>query len=92
MKFEWGERKNDENIRKHRIDFADVPSVFDGPMLIDLDERIEYGETRFAGIGLLRNTIVVVVFIERGPDTIRLISARKALKHERKRFEQEIPH
>jgi hypothetical protein len=53
MQFEWNEAKNLENIRKHQIDFADVPEMFEGPMLIELDERIDYGEDRWVGIGFL---------------------------------------
>jgi uncharacterized protein len=36
MQFEWDEAKNLENIRKHKIDFADVPRMFEGSMLIEL--------------------------------------------------------
>jgi uncharacterized DUF497 family protein len=36
MQFEWDEAKNLENIRKHQIDFADVPAMFDCEMLIEL--------------------------------------------------------
>ena len=50
MQFEWDEIKNLENIRKHEIDFADVPSMFDGEMLIELDDRFDYGE-EIAGLG-----------------------------------------
>jgi len=53
MQFEWDEAKNLENIRKHRIDFADVPDMFDGSMLVELDERTDYGEDRWIGIGFL---------------------------------------
>ena len=41
MQFEWDEAKNIENIRKHEIDFADVPRMFDGTMLIELDDRFD---------------------------------------------------
>ena len=91
MTFEWDDEKNQANIRKHRIDFADIPSLFDGPMLIAHDTRRNYGEDRFVGIGLLRASVIVVVYAEKHEDTIRVISARKALKHERKTFENEIP-
>jgi uncharacterized DUF497 family protein len=90
LRFEWDEEKNAINIRKHKIDFADVPSVFDGPMLIELDEHEDYGEDRWIGIGFLRNTVVVVVFTERHQDTIRIISVRKANQYERKKFERTI--
>lgn len=46
MKFTWNETKNAVNRRKHGIDFSDVPSVFDYPMVMFLDQRKEYGEDR----------------------------------------------
>lgn len=46
MRFEWDERKNLLNIRNHKIDFRDVPQVFQGVVLIDLDDREDYGEER----------------------------------------------
>lgn len=88
MKFEWDEAKNLENIRKHQIDFADVPQIFDSPMLIELDDRFNYGEDRWFGIGFLDNLIVVVIWTERKGDVIRIISARKANRYERQKFEQ----
>ncbi|MGL5077669.1 MAG: BrnT family toxin, partial [Waterburya sp.] len=42
MQFEWDEAKNLENIRKHKIDFADVSEMFDNSMLIELDDRFDY--------------------------------------------------
>ncbi len=90
-RFEWDEDKNRENIRKHRIDLADVPPVFAGPMLADLDDSEDYGEDRWIGMGILQDIVVVVVFTERQRGTIRIISARKANKHERKKYEKTIP-
>lgn len=90
MLFEWDEDKNRANIQKHKIDFADIPAIFNGPMVVELDEREDYGEERWIGIGFLRDIVVVVVFTERRQDTIRIISARKANKHERKRYEQAL--
>lgn len=92
MQFEWDEAKNIENIRKHRIDFADVPDMFDGSMLVELDERTDYGEDRWIGIGFLRNGVAVVVWTERQGDVIRIISARKANRYERQRFEQYLSY
>jgi uncharacterized DUF497 family protein len=88
MRFEWDEHKNRLNIRNHRIDFQDVPQAFQGPMLIDLDDREDYGEDRWVGIGMLRDIPAVIVFSECGQDCLRLISARKANRNERKRYEQ----
>lgn len=92
MNVEWDEQKNSENIQRHGIDFADVPEIFNYYMLIDFDDREDYQEDRWVGIGMLRNSIVVVVFTERQGDTIRLISARKANKYERKRYQNAVPH
>lgn len=90
MEFEWDEAKNLENIRKHEIDFADVPAMFDGEMLIELDDRFDYGENRWFGIGFLGSGIAVVVWTERQNNVIRIISARRANRHEQKRFEQHL--
>lgn len=90
MRFEWGKDKNEVNIRKHGIDFADVKDMFNHPMLTLLDSRAEYGEDRWIGIGWIQQLIGVVVYMERHEDTIRIISARKATKHEVRRYEQSI--
>lgn len=92
MRFEWDSAKNKANIRKHRIDFADVPAIFKGPMYLALDTRKEYGEERWIGIGFLGPGTVVVVYVERAQDAIRIISARKAEKHERETFKKELRH
>ncbi len=92
MQFEWDEAKNLENIRKHKIDFADVPRIFEGPMLVELDNRFDYGEDRWIGIGFLGSGVAVVVWTERQGDVIRVISARRANQYERKRFEQYLSY
>lgn len=55
-------------------------------MLVHVDLRENYGETRSVGIGLLRDLVVVLVFVERDNDIIRVISFRRALKYEREEF------
>jgi hypothetical protein len=88
MKFEWDSRKNTTNVQKHRLNFADAHLVFEHPMLVKLDEREDYVEERLIGIGLLSLRVVVIVFTEPRPDTIRIISLRKATSYERKQYEQ----
>jgi uncharacterized protein len=92
MQIEWDEAKNLENIRKHEIDFADVPAMFESSMLVELDNRFDYGEDRWIGIGFLGNGVAVIVWTERQGDVIRVISARRANRHERKRFEQYLSY
>ena len=90
MQFEWDEEKNRENIRKHGLDFADAWQIFEAPMLTMLDTKEDYGEDRFLGLGFLKNFVVVVVYTEPKEETTRVISLRKALKHERKQFEEAL--
>ncbi len=91
MKFEWDEKKNKENIKKHGIDFIDAPLIFNAPLLSKLDTKKNYGEERWQGIGLMKNFIVVLSWTERNNgNTIRMISIRRALKHERKAYEKNI--
>jgi hypothetical protein len=90
MRYEWDQAKNELNIRRHGIDFLDVPAMFQHPMVTFLDQRQDYGEDRWLGIGILRTIVAVVVFTERGKDTIRIISARKATKNEEDIYRDEI--
>ena len=86
--FTWDEAKRQANIRKHEIDFDDCGEVFDGPTVSDEDMREHFGEYRMRSFGILRGTVVLVVWTPRDNDTIHLISARKADRHEQKRFWQ----
>ena len=61
-------------------------------MLTEIDRRTDYGEDRWIGIGFLRNGVAVVVWTERQDDIIRIISARKANRYERQRFEQYLSY
>ncbi|MDA0246030.1 MAG: BrnT family toxin [Chloroflexi bacterium] len=88
LTFEWDEQKRQTNIRKHGFDFRDVWQVFNAPMLVALDERQEYGEERWIGVGALNGRVVVVIFTERGENLIRIISMMKAVTQERINYEQ----
>ena len=63
---------------------------FAGVVAVEPDTREDYGEKRWVGLGLIHGRITHVVFAERGPDTIRIISLRKATKHEREQYEKAI--
>ena len=85
MEYEWDARKRKANIRKHGFDFRDAPLVFEGLTITVLDDREDYGEERFVTVGLLNRTVVVIVHTER-PETIRVISMRKATENEESYF------
>jgi len=87
MHFEWDEQKNQINIRKHGLDFADAPTVFAGATFTFEDDRFDYGEDRFITLGMLAGEVVVITHTERS-DNVRIISMRKATKYEQKLYFQ----
>src|SRR3990167_656666 len=89
MQFEWDENKRLINIQKHGIDFVDVPAIFELDTVTVIDDRFEYGETRYQTLGLLKSRVILVVHTE-SETVIRIISARKATKYEEKIYFQEI--
>ncbi|MET1253502.1 BrnT family toxin [Aliikangiella maris] len=90
MNFEWDENKNQTNIRKHGIDFRAASKVFkDANFIVSEDTRYDYDENRFQIIGAVDpHGVLVVIYTECYEDTIRLISARKADKRERRLYQQ----
>ncbi len=89
INFEWDENKRQADIRKHGIDFVDIPPLFEGDIFTIEDKRYDYAETRFITFGLLNVRIIVVIHTERNGN-LRIISARKATKNESKRYIQRI--
>jgi uncharacterized DUF497 family protein len=85
MRFLWDERKRSSNIKKHGIDFVDLPLLFEDLTLTLPDARFDYDEERFITLGLLRGILLVIAHTETD-DAIRIISARKANKHEEERY------
>lgn len=88
MRVEWDDVKNETNFQKHGLWLEDAWAVFQGPMTIRIDDRKDYGETRYASLGCLENTIVFMVYTMRG-DVIRMISMRRANGKEREIYEAE---
>lgn len=89
--FAWDEAKRRENLRKHKIDFSDAEKVFRGLTFTVEDDRETYGEQRFLTLGLLEDQVVSVTHTERGEE-IRLISIRKATKHEARLYFSQITY
>jgi uncharacterized DUF497 family protein len=81
MRFTWSESKRKLNIQTHSLDFVDAPRVFDGPTFTFEDDRFDYSEQRFVTLGLLDGLVVSIVHTE-STQQIRVISFRKATKHE----------
>ena len=83
--FEWDEEKNRTNKRKHHISFETAEKVFSDDNRIEwFDEEHSDEEDRYITLGMVDN-ILHVVYTERGT-VIRLISARRADKNERRKY------
>ena len=87
MLFEWDTSKALENRRKHGIDFVDaVVAIEDPNRLEELDDRFENGEDRTRVLGMSASKVLFVITTSRGDDTCRIISARRATRHEQDRY------
>lgn len=85
--FEWDPTKQRANLRKHAIEFADAVAVFRDPLALTVEDR-SHIEQRFVTIGLdAFGRILSVVYVYREPDSIRIVSARKADPSERRQYE-----
>ncbi|EOT1966104.1 BrnT family toxin [Salmonella enterica subsp. enterica serovar Newport] len=88
MEFEWDANKAKSNLRKHGVRFEDAVLVFDDPRHLSRQERYENGEYRWQTLGLVHGIMVAhSVRFESGFEVIRIISARKADRKERNRYE-----
>ena len=90
MRFTWDERKNAENVRKHGIGFSDAVCIFDGEIVEWIDRRFPYDEERWAAIGITENKEILVIYVEKGEDVRRIISARLATRQERDIYWREV--
>ena len=89
MDFEWDAAKAALNLRKHGVAFEDAARAFlDVGRLEIHDGREDYGEDRWATIGQVYAAVLYVVYTVRHEDSIRIISARRALSHEQKKYRE----
>ncbi|MDR9403768.1 MAG: BrnT family toxin [Halothece sp. Uz-M2-17] len=86
MEFEWDEGKRQSNLKKHGIDFARACKIFRGET-IDYEDTRNYNEQRFIAIGETGGLILTVVYTYRN-EIIRIISARRANKNEKRIYYQ----
>jgi uncharacterized DUF497 family protein len=87
MDYEWDEAKAVANLAKHGVDFVDAIGALADPNRIeDIDDGVGYGEERTRTIGMTRGSILFVVSMMRHEDLCRIISARRATRHEQDRY------
>ncbi|MFN8405612.1 MAG: BrnT family toxin [Anaerolineales bacterium] len=92
MKFEWDPSKAASNIRKHGISFEEAITVFKDPLAFIFDDTAhsehEHREI-IIGLSALRR-MILVCFVERYEDIIRIVSARPATRQEIKDYEENV--
>jgi uncharacterized DUF497 family protein len=80
--FEWDDDKAAENRRRHRVSFEEATLAVGDPFAIEwLDTREAYGEERIVLVGMSQGRLLTVVYAQRA-ERLRIISARRATKHE----------
>lgn len=90
MTFNWDDDKSTTNADKHGVSFDEAVTVFLDPhYLIFADPDHSIGESRFLIIGESAELRLLVVSYTQREDSIRLISARKATRNERKSYEED---
>ena len=89
MEWTWDPEKNLENIRKHRISFETAMLVFDDPERAERKDDYQY-EERWQTIGTVEGVFIIVIHTLQTTDSDsgRIISARQALPHERRRYQE----
>ncbi len=92
MRFEWDENKNRANRKMHGVGFETARLIFDDPLHISILDRFENGEERWQTLGLAGGVVLLLVahtyLDEDGDEVVKIISARKATRRERVRYEQ----
>jgi uncharacterized DUF497 family protein len=89
MEFEWDEAKAKENSRKHGVTFIEAALAFGDSFAIELiDDSTDYGEERSILFGMSNGQILTVIYAQRD-ERIRIISARRATKHEQDYYYRE---
>jgi uncharacterized DUF497 family protein len=87
MDFEWDSAKDLANRRKHGVDFRTAAKVFLDRYVLEFDDLDASGELRFNAIGLVDGRMLFVTYAMRG-DVVRIISARGAEPHEKRKYHE----
>jgi uncharacterized DUF497 family protein len=93
MRFEWDPEKARRNLAKHGVAFEVAENVWNDPLHIIVPDRFEDGEQRWHAIGMVGPVVILLVvhtYLDSEDESrVRILGARKATAHERRRYEQE---
>jgi uncharacterized DUF497 family protein len=90
MKFQWDPKKAKNNLRKHDVSFEEAVTVFKDPLAFIFDDT-EHSESEHREIVIgfsALSKLLLVCFVEKQGDIIRIISARKATRKEKEDYEE----
>jgi uncharacterized protein len=92
LHFEWDDKKANINYRKHGIRFEEAALVFDDPLAVSEQDRIENGEQRWRTIGMVGGCLLLLVAHtvrseHESVEIVRIISARRVDRKERRHYE-----
>ena len=89
VRFEWDPPKAEANLRTHGVSFAEAVTVLEDDFALTRDDAAAAEESRFVTLGLSSwGNLLVVVYTYRSADVVRLISAWKANRRQRMRYEE----
>ena len=88
MEYEWDSDKDASNLQKHGLSLSDgVPALEDPYQTSWIDERYDYGEVRVITVGMSLTGVLYVVSTDVRDNLIRLISVRRAERHEQEIYD-----
>jgi len=87
VNFTWDARKAAANLKKHGVFFEEAATVFGDALAIAIEDTVDPERTLLLGMSE-RQRALLVVHTEFDDSTIRIISARRATAHERRRYEE----
>jgi len=87
VRYVWDPKKARSNEQKHGVTFEEAVTSFADPLAVVVDDRVHPERVVLIGMSW-EARILLTVFIEKGADEVRLISARLATRPERRRYEE----
>ncbi|MGA9349750.1 MAG: BrnT family toxin [Anaerolineae bacterium] len=93
LKFEWDRDKAASNLKKHKVSFEEASTVFDDPFAVifdDEDHSLEEHREIIIGHSIKRRLLLVFFTEVAENNVVRIFSARKAIRKERKDYEENV--
>jgi len=87
VRFTWDPKKAQSNVRKHRVSFEEAATVFEDSLAVTADDLLDPERSFVIGLSK-RERVLYCVYLEPDDDEIRIISARRATSHERRKYEE----